>query len=345
MELRWERAVELVRARGSTAQLCVVLGGEVVLDRAFGCEPNTLFWTFSASKPFVALATHLLAQRGQLDLDRPVAEHWPEFAQRGKGAITVRHVLQHRAGVPVGRGILADGLLMNDWRASIINIERARPLSAPGAVPAYHILSFGFILGELVRRVSGAPVREYLATELFVPLDLRDTYLGLPAALLPRTVPIHADGRSGRLKELIFNRSTTRRAVIPAAGISTTARDLARFYHCLLEPGVTRVFEAATLARARTPSSDGEIDRVLRAPVRWSQGFQLGGPSPGASAPRAMGALSSVETFGHNGSKCCIGWADPTRDLAVAYLTDQLPARRGAIHQAAVADAIIEACR
>ena len=233
---------------------------------------------------------------------------------------------------------------MTDWAASVGHLERARPISPPGAVPAYHMLSYGFILGELVRRVTGTPVRDFLARQVLDPLDLPDTHLGLPDQVWGRNVPIHADGRAGRIKEYLFNRRATRQAVIPAAGISTTARDLACFYQALLDAGDAGVFTAATVAQARQPSSDGELDKILRVQMRWSQAFQLGGPGTSAAWPRAMGGLSGPQTFGHNGSKCCIAWADPQRRLVFAYLTDRLPARHGSIHQAAVADAILAAC-
>lgn len=90
-------AVRLVRARGCAAQLCVIHDGRVLLDQAFGCGADSLFWLFSASKPVVALAVHLLAERGLISLDDAVARYWPQFARHGKGAITIRHVLQHRA--------------------------------------------------------------------------------------------------------------------------------------------------------------------------------------------------------------------------------------------------------
>jgi CubicO group peptidase (beta-lactamase class C family) len=130
--------------------------------------------------------------------------------------------------------------------------------------------------------------------------------------------------------------------------MSTTARDLATFYLMLLQGGVIhgeRILRPATIEGARIPSSDGQIDRCINTPVRWSQGFQLGGPRPPPYASGALGQLSSRRTFGHNGSNCCIGWADPDRNLAVAYLTNRLNGRRvDRAHQAAVADALLRAC-
>jgi CubicO group peptidase (beta-lactamase class C family) len=145
----------------------------------------------------------------------------------------------------------------------------------------------------------------------------------------------------------LFNRRRTREAVIPAAGVSTTARDLARFYDMLLRGGEldgVRVVRPDTVAEARRPSSDGEVDRLIRLPIRWAQGFQLGGPGSERGWRRPLGQRSSALAFGHNGSNCCIGWADPTRGIAFAYLTNLLvPGHSGARHLSDVADAVLAA--
>jgi CubicO group peptidase (beta-lactamase class C family) len=343
-----ERVQRLVADRGAAAQLCVLHHGTVVLDTAIGCQPDSLFWIFSASKPYVAMAVHLLAQRGELSLDDPVARHWPEFGQRGKEGVTIRHVLQHRAGLPDARSVIVDGAVMTDWRRTVRLIERAAPVGPPGGAPAYHMLTFGFILGEVVGRVAGIGVREFLDAQILAPLGLTDTYLGLDEAGLSRSMPIRADGRLGWAKQWSFNRRSVRTAVIPAAGISTTARGLAHFYQALLdaEGGANPVFTAPTVLEARRPSSGHERDRRIGTHVRWAQGFQLGGTDGAAQTPlggRAMGRLSSDLAFGHNGSRCCIGWADPTRQLAFAYVTDLLPAHGGRVHQRDVADALLAA--
>jgi CubicO group peptidase (beta-lactamase class C family) len=157
------RALDLIAARSCAAQLSVISGGQVVADEAFGCRPDSLFFLFSAGKPMVALLVHQLAERGLICLDNPVARYWPEFGQHGKDTVTIRQVLQHRGGLPVARSMAADALRMTDWQRSVAAIERARPRFPPGAVPAYHVISYGFILGELVRRVSGATVPDVLA--------------------------------------------------------------------------------------------------------------------------------------------------------------------------------------
>jgi CubicO group peptidase (beta-lactamase class C family) len=342
------RALELISARGATAQLCVLRDGQVVLDRAVGCRPDALFWLFSASKPFVALLVHLLAERGELSLDDRVARYWPRFGCRGKEVITIRQVLTHRSGLPVARSRTLDALAMSDWDQSVRHIENASPAWPPGQVPAYHYISYGFILGELVRRVTGSGLPDLLAAEFLRPLGLNDVHLGLSSAQWHRHVPVHGRGLPGIVSAAFVNRRATREAVIPAAGVSATARDLARFYQALLRGGEldgVRVLRPETVAQARRPSSEGETDRFLGLPIRWSHGFQLGGPVGGPTHGRPMGLRSGPLAFGHNGSNCCIAWADPQRQLVVAYLTDALEAgSQGARHQAKVSDAIIGAC-
>ncbi len=347
-----DAVARLVAERGCPAQLCVISRGDVVLDRCFCCAPDALFFLFSASKPMVALLVHQLAERGAIGLDDPVARHWPEFGQRGKDAITIRQVLRHRSGLPVARGKARDALAMTDWAASVRALERAAPVYPPGSAPAYHFLSYGFLLGEVVQRVTGRPVRDVLRSELLEPLRLHDTFLGLPPVGRERRLPVAGRGGAERVTGLMINRRAVRQAVIPAAGVSSTARDLARLYATLAHGGEldgVRVLAAATLRSALLPSSDGETDRCLKLPVRWSEGFQLGGPRGGperlGGRHSPLGQLSSPRAFGHNGSYACIGWADPDRDLAVGYVTSRLVSRAaGARHMAEISDAILAAC-
>jgi len=347
------RATELIRQRGCPAQICVRWRGHVVLDQAFGCSPDGLFFLFSASKPLVALAMHMLAERGSLSLDEPVARYWPAFGQQGKQAITIRQVLQHRSGLPVARSFARDALVMTDWDASVRAIELATPAYPPGQVPAYHVLSYGFILGELVQRVTGAAVKDFIEAELLAPLGLRNMYLGLPRDQWSRHVPVRGRGGAELATQFVINQRFARQAVIPAASVSTTARDLAGLYQALLNGGKldgSRVLRAQTIREATMPSSDGEVDRYLKLPVRWSAGFQLGGerkaPVRIGGGPGPMGALAKRTTFGHNGSYVCLGWADPEHQVAFGYVTARLVNRRmGAAHMAAVSDAVLSACR
>ena len=345
-------AVErLVRGRGVRAQLVVRRDGETLLDRAYGCAPDALFYPFSASKAWVSVLVHQQVERGAIDLDEPVAAHWPGFARNGKGAVTVRHVLQHRSGfaaAPPPVLSLVEAVSLADWDREIRVVEGLRLRWRPGAVPAYQYLAYGFVLGELLRRVTGRELPELLRDDVLAPLALRDTFLGLPGEAWGRHVPVRSGAAGMAGVAGVVNRRSVREAVVPSAGVQTTARDLAALYDTLLSgraPAGPPLLAAGTLAEATRPTSDGEVDRFTRLPVRWSQGFQLGGPRLAPGPASAMGAHSSPRTFGHNGSDCCIGWADPDRGLAVAYLTDRLGPRHAAMaHLTAVADVILSAC-
>ena len=344
--MSFDRVTALATAWSNRGQLRVERHGRVVLDTAWGCDRRALFWLFSASKPFIAVLVHRYVERGELSLDAPVSQYWPEFGDNGKQHITVRQVLQHRTGMPTAGSALGDALAMSNWRRSVERIERSAPKLDPDLGPAYQFLIYGFLLGELLQRVSGRPVEELLREQLLEPLGLHDTFVGLPDAAWPRHVPVHVDGPGGGIAQSVLNRRITRAAVIPAAGISTTAADLGVFYRALLDdrsgrgPGLLR---PETLATALEPSNERQMDVFARAPIRWSAGFQLGGMRWGSrTAP--MGRLSSPLTFGHNGSNCCIAWADPKRDLVVSYLTDRVPrAAPGMRHLSQVSDAILSA--
>ncbi|HET6987862.1 MAG TPA: serine hydrolase domain-containing protein [Kribbella sp.] len=343
---RLGEAIELVQARGAIAQLCLFRDGQVVIDRSFGCEPDALFWLFSASKPYVAIVIHQLVESGRLHLDDAVAAYWPEFAHNGKREITVRHVLRHRSGVSHAGSYLGEARAMTDWHRSLRRIEEARPQWPIGTV-AYSPLAFGFILGEVAQRCTGQLFEDLVRRNVLERLAVTDTYLGLPADVWDRHVPLKASGPVGPFVQSVVNRPSTRAAVVPAAGISTTARDLASLYQALLQGGIAwagRILRPESIAAAVEPSSDGEIDRTARAPVRWSQGFQLGGPRSIEGGTWPLGTASSPRTFGHNGSYCCIGWADPDRRMVYAYLTNRVgrPQADNA-HHTAVADKILAA--
>lgn len=343
-----ERAVDLATAHGAAYQLCVRRDGRLVLDRSSGCSPTDLFWIFSAGKPYTSVLVLALAEHGAVSLDDPVARWWPEFARHGKGDITIRHVLQHRSGLPTAGSLLGDALVISDWDRSVHRIAHARPRWPAGAVPAYQILTFGFILGEVVRRATGVPVQDLLRTEILDPLGAADTYLGLPADQWSRHVPLRIRGPLGLPVQHVLNRRSTREAVIPSAGVSTTARDLATFYDMLLHDGRANgraILRPETVQLLRTPSSDGEVDRYAGFEMRWAHGIQLGGGGTAADPRGSLGRLANPRAFGQNGSGCCLGWADPDLRLVVTYLTNRFDGRRsGADHQVAVGRAVIDAC-
>jgi CubicO group peptidase (beta-lactamase class C family) len=338
------RVTEAVAGRPGQAQLHVRRYGAPVLDLSVHCDPDTPFLLWSAGKPLTAMAVHLLAERGLLDLDAPIAEHWPEYRQAGKESVTPRHALTHATGAPASTGLVAGDIgIMHDWDKSVRAAARARPKGKPGEASAYHILSQGFILGELVQRVTDLPLSEYLSKEILGPAGLGNTSLGLPqsawgshsvleASRAPRTI------FGDRVKMAHFNSEIVRTAVIPAATAHSTARDLARFYQLLLDggsiDGVT-VFQPETVCSARKPAASDAAgpprDPIIGHAIRWAHGFQLGwGARPGSTA-KPYGTSAGELVFGHNGSNYCSAWADPEHGLVFAYLTNLVAPRHDAL--------------
>lgn len=328
--MSWERARSLAAGRGGVWSLLVVRGGQTLFEERQGCGPDDLFYSFSVTKPFTALAVHLLAHRGQLDLDAPLADHWPGYARHGKGAITPRQVLSHSAGVPLSsRWLAVDMVALRSWRWSVWLAAHARPRTPPGAVFEYHVLSFGFILGELVRRVDGRMIDRFLADEFFTPLGLEHCHLALPKGLEDRAVKLRPANRDDKLTTDGLNHHRQRRAVSPASSLQATARDLADFYGVLLRDGRTpagQVIPAEVIAAARRRASPDL--------PRFGTGFQLGG----------MGSRAHPDSFGHNGSDVCAVWADPSRDLVIVYCSDWFhPGEASWLHVGLVMDAVLEA--
>lgn len=306
-----------------TSSLLVLRGERVVHEFHRRSSPSSLFYTFSVSKPIIALTTHLLAERGALHLDDPVARHWPGYAQHGKGEVTIRQVLTHRAGVPIStRSTMGDVRIAHDWDASVHAAQTARLRYRPGRRVWYHTLSFGFILGELIQRVTGLPLTEVVQSEIFEPLGMRDSYLQLPQHRQSDAVPLTSIGPLERYRRSLFNDPVLRRALVPAASLSTTAADLAAFYRMLLRGGSDRsgqqIVRPATITEMMRVSSDGEFDRGMLHTARWGTGVQLGFPGK----IRVHGTHARADTFGHNGSNICNAWADPHRDLVFVYLSN-----------------------
>jgi CubicO group peptidase (beta-lactamase class C family) len=336
------------------AQLVVLRGGRVVLDRSVGSTnrdharvtPRDRFIVYSLGKPFAALCVHLLAERGLLALDKPVSVYWPEYGQHGKQDVTVRQVLQHRTGSPMaGRGmlgVLAETFAIPNWAKSIRRIEEATPWFAPGSAPAYQFFSYGFICGELVCRVTGKKIQEFFVENFARPLGLTRTSFGLPRSAWGERVVIH--GKAA----FLFNWRRMREAVCPSATTSTTAREVAVFYEMLRCGGCAgsaRLLGEGTILAAREPSSDGEVDRFIKAPVRWSQAFMLGGVSSDEDLGRIMGRKSSRETFGCGGSSCCVAWCDSSRELVAVYLCNKsVPDPIGFAQLLDLSDLVLDAC-
>jgi CubicO group peptidase (beta-lactamase class C family) len=315
-------------------------GGFADKDRLRPWRRDTLANVFSTTKGITALCAHQLIERGELDLDAPVARYWPGFARGGKETATVLHVLSHQGGLPIG----PKWLTWETWR-DLDTVARAmeeRPARwTPGEDVGYHPLNYGWILGELVRRVDGRTIGRFLADEITGPLGLRDTYIGLPPER-DAEVAHHLDlsGESPFVAD--FNRPEVHAVECGAAtGISTTA-DLTRFYTMLLRGGEldgVRLVRPETVARATAVVVDMKRDRTLQVPARWALGFHLGGPSS------AFGRRSSPRTFGHSGHGSTIAWADPELDLAVAFFTNGVQSSLvNHMRMTRLSDAVLAAC-
>ncbi|MYY81525.1 MULTISPECIES: serine hydrolase domain-containing protein [unclassified Streptomyces] len=296
----------------------------------------------SATKGVAAAVPLLLHQRGELDLDAPVGSYWPEFKARGKERVLVRHVLAHRAGVPaLDRPLTPAEALDPDLGAAVVAAQAH--FWVPGEDHGYHAQTYSWLVGELVRRVTGRPVGEWLAEEIARPLGL-DLWLGLPEAEARRVgrlgrveAPAGPGGLRMRPKRNVAEayadaESLTRRAfgaidpspdendaayraaALPASNGVATADGLARFYAGLVGgvEGGGRLFTPATVEAARAEASAGP-DRVLVVNTRFGLGYML----HGAASP-----LLGPGSFGHPGRGGALGFADPESGVAFGYVTN-----------------------
>jgi len=324
------------------AQLSVFKDGTEVVSAAGGAtgpsggrtDPDTPHLLFSCAKPLAAVCVHQLAERGELDYDDPLRQYWPEFATPGteKARITVRHVLSHQAGIPESE---FDGRPdeWGDWNAAVEAMEQADVQFAPGTDAAYHAITYGWLVGELVRRVTGTPIDDYAREHVFEPLGMDETHIGKPdtdhgvATLVGYDDIDRCRVPSGGLKGLspeaaadIFNRDDVQRAVMPSSTAIGTAGDLARLFAALANGGEldgTRILEGETVERATTLQAEVEHDDTLDVPRRYALGFERAG------LPHdKYGALPPKRVFGHGGLGSSVVWADPRENLAMAYVTN-----------------------
>lgn len=352
----WE-AVERVYRSGihPAIALCLRRDGEVVLDRTIGhavgngpdaddrdpavvCTPDHPFILASASKALTAMVVHLLDDRGLLHVDDRVCDYIPEFAAHGKHGITIGHVLAHRAGVPNLPREALDLDLLGDQQHVLAQLSAARPIVPPGRFVAYHAVSGGFILGEVVRRVTGRGIDVILRDELLDPLGIRGLGYGVPEECVDQVVRNHVTGLPvlpplSTLLERALGlpvHEVTRvlddprflTGVVPAANIVGTADELCRFYELLRQEGEldgVRVLEPRTVHRAVTEQSYMEFDLTFGLPLRYGMGFMLGARLLSLFGPHTHHA------FGHLGFTNILGWADPERRLSGALLTSGKP--------------------
>jgi CubicO group peptidase (beta-lactamase class C family) len=352
----WQAVERLYRSGMHPAiALCVRRRGQVVLDRSIGhvlgngpedppdaekilATPDTLFNVFSASKAVTAMVIHLLDQRRLLHLDDHVVEYFPEFGEHGKRWITIRHVLTHRAGVPniPPEAMNLDNLERPERIAELLC--DATPLWRPGRLLGYHAITGGFILGEVVRRVTGKDIRTVLGEEILQPLGFRWTSYGVRPEHVPLVAKNYYTGPPllppvstlmeralGLPLRQIVALSNDRRfltAIVPAGNVVTTANELSRFFQLLLAGGAlggVRIFEPRTIRRATSEQSYLEFDFTLGIPLRHAMGFMLGGEWLSLYGP------GTEQAFGHVGFTNVLGWADPERQVSVGLMNSGKP--------------------
>jgi CubicO group peptidase (beta-lactamase class C family) len=313
-------------------------------------QEDTLVLSYSTTKGVLSTLLHILVDRGLADYDDPVCRHWPEFGQAGKEEITLRQLLCHEAGLFDIRRLVDDARRMLDWKHMVRALESSRPAHLPGATHGYHALTFGWLVGELIQRIGGAPLSDLLAREIAEPLALDGLYIGLPEDQLPRRAML-IEGRIGgrhdvrdrlsRRVELIgdglrkagvpfdldklqsallphgiealdFNSDEIVRAVLPSINGMFSARSLARMYAALAGGGA---LDGVRLLSSATLARATEIQStrlgcVIPLPMNWRLGYHRV-PTLRVRVPHG---------FGHFGIGGSGAWADPDRNLAVALV-------------------------
>lgn len=335
----------------SGGALCVYLDGVSVLDVWTGqrdptlrlaWEHDTMAMSWSTTKGVTSTVLHMLADRGSLDYDAPIARYWPEFAVAGKDAVTVRQFMAMEAGLYDVRHLIDDPHDLLDHDTMATALAAARPCHEPGRASAYHAFTYGWIAGELVRRISGTTVGEFVQTEIAEPLSLDGCFIGTPATEFGRvaarpelsTEPVFAPGVAKAVDPLTrlvgFSPARFAAAFLPLGGdivISTpeflaaevpavngvfTARSLARFYSALgADTGLdgVRLWPPKT-RRAATRPQTRRRDQVVPVRISWRLGYHQPFPTK----------RTSPSSFGFYGAYGSGGYADPDRGLAVGFV-------------------------
>jgi CubicO group peptidase (beta-lactamase class C family) len=364
-----EEFVRNFEERGEVgASVSVTLNGKTVVDLWGGsADPasqapwtqDTMSIVWSSTKGATALCAHILASRGQLDLDAPVVQYWPEFGQAGKEKITVKMLLNHQSGLPAVRTPLPPGAFY-DWDIMATALARETPFWQPGTMHGYHALTFGWLVGEVVHRVAGKSLGTFFREEVAEPLGL-DFWIGLPqteegrvASMIAADPPdsdtpvaafYAAIADPNSLQTLVFlntagymipdengvfgyNTRAAHAAEIGAAGGITNARGLAGMYAPLANGGslngVTLV-SRDTIARMSAVSSANEINAVLLVPTRFSLGYAKSVDNRRVpSCTKDDNVILSEEAFGHPGSGGSIGFADPAANMSFGYSMNKM---------------------
>jgi CubicO group peptidase (beta-lactamase class C family) len=314
-------------------QVAAYLDGELVIDAWAGLadsaagspvDGDTLFMLSSTTKGVTATCLHLCVEKHGLSYDMPIVEVWPEFGAHGKEKATLRMALAHQTGVPqTPVGYTPEWL--PDWDRKCRGIADLVPMFPIGERTAYHSLNYGYINGEILRRVDGRPIAQFLQEEICAPLGIDGAYLGVPDSELHRVAvltdappaPAEYDARmvgepAGSRVAAVFNRREVVQASIPGSGGLFSARGLARHYAMLASWGEldgVRVLPEARI-RAGIELQSFEWDEIYRIRARRALGYRRGIDT---------GPLASPEAFGHVGGGGSFGYADPARRLSIGF--------------------------
>lgn len=333
-------------------QVCAYLDGRLAVDCWGGfmdagsdrdVDGDTLFNVFSVTKAVAATALHIQAARGLIGYEAKVADYWPEYAANGKAETTVRHILTHRAGVPqMPEGVTPD--LMCDWDWMTREIANLTPIAPPGERALYLSMTFGWLVGELVRRTDPArrPIGQFVREEIALPLGAPDLWIGLPDSELPRVAiltntaptdpamlpPLYTASMPPNVDLIpeVFELENVRRAEIAGVGGVFSARSCARFWAMLAQGGEldgVRILPADLVATFNTPRADpDEPDPVMfGTPVPLGiAGYWLG-TGDGIAAP-----ARDPHVIHHPGAGNSIGFADPEHKFAFAFTHNRMRA-------------------
>jgi CubicO group peptidase (beta-lactamase class C family) len=313
-----------------------IWAGQAERETARTWERDTLQLVFSTTKAVTATCVHLLVQRGVLDLDERVATYWPEFAAAGKADIPLHWVLSHQAGLAAVTGeVDLDDVL--GWHGVVGAISSQAPVWEPGTTHGYHARSFGWILGEVVRRVTGRSIGRFFAEEIAEPFEL-DFFIGLPASELLRVARTYPPVIEPEVKELMdsfmgadtllgqvlsgpsdlfayddrWNRQEMLAAEMPSSNGIGTARAIARMHSALIgEVDGRRILNADTIRRATEVQASGP-DHVIGLPMSYGLGYMT--PPP----------LCPPGSFGHAGAGGSLGIADPDGEWSMGYVMNRM---------------------